>query len=116
MVEIRLDGEWLLARIQNIEFELNEIRRRAAMGSAPSPSVQGIDLTQIYWLDRDSEVVGLGAEWSWAFGYDQSGGYKKESETLVKAIEQSGKVEIDGYEMTLSGRDKRLLNRKKLKK
>jgi len=115
MPEIRLDGEKLLRCIEAIEAQLNEIRRMSAMTAAPAPRVQGIDLTKIEWRGKGSEPVTAGAEWAWAFGYNQDGTYKPESKTLVQHIEQYEKVEMDGYEMTLSGRDKRLLNRKKVK-
>jgi len=115
MVEVRLDGEKLLASIEAIERELNAIRREAALGAAPAPSVQGIDLTQIDWRTKDNEEASLGDEWCWAFAYNRDGSYKDESKELVQRIEQYGKVEIDGYVMTLSGRDKRLLNRKRAK-
>ena len=115
MPELRLDGESLLKQIEIIEAHLNEIRRMSAMGSAPAPSVQGIDLTEIIWWDKDMNEVSTGAKWSWAFAYNQDGSYKDESKALVQRIEQYGRVEMDGYEMTLSGRDKRLLNRKKQK-
>ena len=115
MVEIRLDGEKLLRSIEAIEEQLNEIRRMSAMGSAPAPSVQGIDLTKIEWKGRGSVPASAGDPWAWAFAYEQDGSYKDESKALVQRIEQYGKVEMDGYEMTLSGRDNRLLNRKKQK-
>ena len=115
MPELRLDGERLLKHLMGIEAHINEIRRMSAMGSAPAPSAQGIDLTKIDWRDRDSVEVGPGEPWAWAFAYEQDGSYKDESKALVQRIEQYDKVEMDGYEMTLSGRDKRLLNRKKLK-
>jgi len=115
MPELRLDGESLLKQIEIIEAHLNEIRRMSAMGSAPAPSVQGIDLTKIEWKGKGSVPASTGDPWAWAFAYDQDGVYKPESKALVQRIEQYGKVEMDGYEMTLSGRDKRLLNRKKLK-
>lgn len=116
MPEIRLDSEKLLRCIKRIESELDVIRREAALGTAAAPSVQGIDLTKIDWKGKLGADASLGDEWSWTFAYEQSGGYKDESETLVKAIEAAGKVVVDGYVMTLSGRDKRLLNRKKLKR
>jgi len=115
MVELRLDGERLLRCIETIEKQLNEIRRMSAMGAAPPSSPQGVDLTKIDWRDRNNDEVGTGEPWAWAFGYNQDGTYNPESETLVKAIERDGEVVMDGYEMTLSGRDNRLLNRKKLK-
>ena len=115
MVELRLDGEKLLRSIEAIEEQLNEIRRMSAMGSAPAPSVQGIDLTRIDWMGKGSVPASTGDPWAWAFAYEQDGSYKDESKALVQRIEQYGKVEMDGYEMTLSGRDNRLLNRKKQK-
>jgi len=115
MVEIRLNGEKLLRSIEAIEEQLNEIRRMSAMGSAPAPSVQGIDLTMIAWQKKLGEPASLGDPWAWAFAYNLDDTYRPESKTLVQAIEQTGKVVIDGYEMTLSGRDNRLLNRKKQK-
>jgi len=137
MVEIRLDGERLLKHLLGIEAHLNEIRRMSAMGSAPAqktyeeleaqakkefervmapaPSVQGIDLTKIEWKGKGSVPASTGDPWAWAFAYEQDGSYKDESKALVQRIEQYGKVEMDGYEMTLSGRDNRLLNRKKQK-
>jgi len=138
MVEIRLDGERLLKHLLGIEAHLNEIRRMSAMGSAPAqktyeeleaqakkefervmapaPSVQGIDLTKIEWKGKGSVPASTGDPWAWAFAYEQDGSYKPESETLVKTIERDGGVTMDGYKMTLGGRDKRLLNRKNLKK
>lgn len=115
MVELRLDGEKLLRCIKRIESELNVIRADAALGVAEAPSVQGIDLTKIDWKDKYSEPASAGDPWAWAFGYDQDGTYRPESKALVQAIEQYGKMVIDGFEMTLSGRDGKLLNRKKVK-
>jgi len=115
MVEIRLDGEKLLRCIKRIESELDVIRREAALGTATSPSVQGIDLTKIEWKGKDSVPAGAGDKWAWAFAYHEDGEYKEESKALVQAIEQTGEVTMDGYVMNFSGRDKGLLNRKKLK-
>ena len=115
MPEIRLDGESLLKCIEVIEAQLNQIRRMAAMSRAPAPSAQGIDLTMIEWRGKGSVIVPASVKWAWAFAYEQEGTYKPESKALVQRIEQYGKVEMDGYEMTLGGRDNRLLNRKKQK-
>ena len=115
MPNLIFDGESLLKCIEAIEEQLNEIRRMSAMGSAPAPSVQGIDLTRIDWMGKGSVPASTGDPWAWAFAYEQDGSDKDESKALVQRIEQYGKVEMDGYEMTLSGRDNRLLNRKKQK-
>lgn len=112
---VTMDGEELLARIQQIEYILDEIRSAAADGVFVAPDTTGIDITQIEWLKKGSEPASPGDPWAWAFGYNEDGNYLPESETLVRAIEQSGKVEIDGYEMILSGRDNNLLNRKKIR-
>jgi len=115
MVEIRMDGEKLLVHIELIERELRAIRKAAALGMTATPSVQGIALTRIDWRDKYSEEASADDPWAWAFAYNQDNSYRPESKDLVQRIEQYGKVEMDGYEMTLTGRDKRLLNRKKQK-
>jgi len=115
MTEIRLDGEWFLKRIEAIEGELNAIRREAAMGAAPSSTVTGIDLDQIEWKLRGSEPADPDDPWAWAFAYDQDGAVLDETQALVKVLKRDGKALIDEYELTLSGKDKTLLSRKKLK-
>ena len=113
MPEIRLDGEKLLRCIEAIEAQLNQIRHMAGQGTASPFNLTGIDLTKIDWLKKGSEPASAGDSWAWAFAYEQDGTYKPESKALVQAIEQYGKVEMDGYVMTLGGRDGNLLNRKK---
>jgi len=115
MTEIRLDGEWLLKRIETIESELNAIRREADMGAAPASEVTDIDLTKIEWKLRGSEPADPGDPWAWAFAYDQNGDILDETQALVGVLKRDGKALIDGYELTLSGKDKTLLSRKKLK-
>ena len=115
MVEVRLDGEKLLKHIETIEDTCMEIRSLIETEYPGPKSAQGIDLTKIEWKGKGSVPASAGDSWAWAFGYDQDGEYLPESRAIVMAIEAAGKVVIDGYEMTLSGRDKRLLSRNKVK-
>ncbi len=54
------------------------------------------------------------AGWAWGFGYDQDGVFLPEAERLIELIQRYGKIRVGQYEITLGGRDKRLLNRKKI--
>ena len=112
---VTMDGEWLLAQVQQIEYILDGIRSVAADGVFTTPEAAGIDLTQIEWKLRGSEPASAGDPWAWAFAYNQDGETLLVTDALVKTIEQHGKALIDGYEITLGGRDENLLNRKKLK-
>lgn len=94
----------------------------------PKPSMRGpsdeseamrldIDISGIQWRlsNRDGGgPAGPDAGWCWAFSTTRDGGILREVMQLIQAIEQYGRVRIGQYEITLSGRDKRLLNRKKL--
>lgn len=52
--------------------------------------------------------------WAWGFGYTQDGGILPENLKLMQALDRYGKVRVGQYEISLGGRDKRLLNRKKI--
>ena len=134
---VTLDGEWLLARIQQIEYILDEIRARAADGAFVKPEADSsfitdnrgraqsrgarprrapsINVMDIPWLKKGSEPASPYDPWAWAFAYDFDGDVFPETEELLEAIKRDGKVQVDGYEISLGGRDKNLLNRKKLK-
>ena len=112
---VTMDGEELLARIQQIEYILDEIRSAAADGVFTTPVTAGIDLTQINWLKKGSLPADPGDPWAWAFAYDEDSDILPETDALVSVIERDGKALIDGYEITLSGRDNNLLSRKKAK-
>lgn len=78
-----------------------------------------IDISGIDW--RRSNKAGGGAAgpgdgWAWAFALTKDGGIRRESAQLLSALEQYGKVLVDGFEITLAGRDGNLLNRKKVGK
>ena len=134
---VTLDGEWLLARIQQLEYILDEIRAKAADGAfvkpaegspfvtdnrsrtqysvAKSKQAPSINVMDIPWLKKGSEPASPYDPWAWAFAYDFDGNVFPETEELLEAIKRDGKVRVDGYEISLGGRDKNLLNRKKLK-
>ncbi len=76
-----------------------------------------IDISGVDWRRSNKAgggVAGPGDGWAWAFALTKDGGIRRESAQLLAGLEQYGKVLVVGFEITLSGRDKRLLNRKKL--
>lgn len=75
-----------------------------------------IDISGIDWRRSNKAGGGaadLGDGWAWAFAFTKDGGIRREAAQLVAALEQYGKVLVDGFEITLAGRDGNLLNRKK---
>ena len=79
--------------------------------------VVDLDISGIEWkkANRDGGgPAGPNDGWSWAFAFTQDGGIRRETLQLVQALEQYGTVRVGQYEITLGGRDKRLLNRTKL--
>lgn len=111
---VTVDGEWLLNRLEAVERAINDIRGAIAKNVGQPSSPAGINLNLIDWKKKGSEPARPEDPWAWAFAYDQDGPLRDETRQLVQEIERYGKVEVSGYEITLGGRDKRLLNRKKL--
>ncbi len=133
---VTLDGEWLLARIQQIEYILDEIRVKAADEAfakgprqdrdtprprtkdgtpiSPSPRAGTINTSGIEWKLKGSEPADFNAPWAWAFAYDEDGYIRPETEAIVNELMHVEKVQVGDYEITLSGRDKNLLSRKKI--
>jgi len=133
---VTLDGEWLLARIQEIEYILDRIRAEAADGAFakgprqdrdkprartrdgtpvfPSPRAGTINTSGIEWKLKGSEPADFNAPWAWVFAYDKDGYVLPETEAIVNELMHTEKVQVGDYEITLSGRDKNLLSRKKI--
>lgn len=131
---VTLDGEWLLARIQEIEYILDKIRAEAADGTFtkgphqdrdrpktrerdgtpvfPQPRNLSSDISEIHWKLKGSEPADFNAPWAWAFAYDEDGYVHPETEAIVNELMHSEKVQVGIYEITLSGTDKNLLSRK----
>jgi len=80
--------------------------------STAEPMALDIDISGIDWMQKNMELVGLDASWAWAFGYDQDGDVKPETEQLVEAIQQYGNVKVGKHMIGLGGNDNTLLQRK----
>ena len=79
--------------------------------------VLDIDISGIEWKLSNRDGGGPAepnAGWCWAFSTTRDGGIRREAAQLVSALEQYGRVRVGQHEITLGGRDKLLLNRKKL--
>jgi len=111
---VTVDAEWLLGRLEAIDHILVDIRRQAAGGLGRPGSPAGLNIHAITWKKKGSEPAYETDSWAWAFAYQEDGFLKDETRQLVEEINRYGKVEVDGYVITLSGRDKTLLSRKKL--
>lgn len=76
-----------------------------------------LDISGIEWK-RSNQQGGGPADpsdgWAWAFAYTKDGGIRRETVQLVQALDQYGTVRVGGYEITLGGREGKLLNRKKV--
>lgn len=111
---VEVDGEFMLNRLEAIERSCSDIRKAIAQGVFQPASPAGINTRAIDWRTKGNEAARDDDPWSWAFGYTETGQLRDETRQLIAEIERYGKVEVNGYEITLGGRDKRLLNRKKL--
>ena len=127
----------LLDRLQTLEDNLRKLGHKG-FNASPRPSTSpaprqprndpkdespamslDLDISGIEWKRSKKAgggVAGPGDGWAWAFAYTQDGGIRREAAQIVAALEQYGKVLVDGFVISLAGRDGKLLNRKKLKR
>ena len=81
----------------------------------PTEPEPEIDIWAAEWKLKGGEPAPRDTSWAWAFAYTKDGDYVPETKPLVQYLEQYGSYEADGYAVTLGGRDKRLLQRKRIK-
>jgi hypothetical protein len=110
-----LEADDLLKLAENIEDIAKLLRILGTEGLITKPELQNIDIYAIDWMKKDREKANPEDSWVWAFAYDMDGKLRPETKYLVQYIQQYGEAEIDGFKITLSGSDEKLLNRKKLK-
>jgi len=111
---VEVDGEFLLNRLESIERSCTDIRKAIAQGVFQPASPAGININAIDWKTKSSEPAREDDPWAWAFSREQEGHVLDAARQILQEIERYGKVEVSGYEITIGGRDKNLLNRKKL--
>ena len=83
----------------------------------PAAMTVDLDISGIEWKKSNRDgggPAGPNDGWAWAFAFTKDGEILRETVQLLQALEQYGTVRVGQYEITLSGRDKNLLNRKKL--
>lgn len=124
----------LLDELADLEKRLRSLGQKGFNTSGqtprpPSPAKKKRDESEAMRLDLDISGIewkrsnkagggaaGPGDGWAWAFSETQDGGIIREAAQLVAALEQYGRVIVDGFEISLGGRDGNLLNRKKVKR
>lgn len=111
---VEVDGEFFLNRVEAIERCCADLRKAVAQGVFQPASPAGINIHAIKWRTKGNQPARDDDPWSWAFSKSPEGRPLDESRQLVEEIERYGKVEVNGYVITLGGRDKDLLNRSKI--
>ena len=131
---VTIDGEWLLARIQQIEYIIDDVRAACASGAfmvgadqtkpsskrrtqdgipvSPRTTNALFDISEIEWKTKGSEPARVDDSWAWAFAYDRDGIVLPETQAILTELLHKDKVQVGIYEITLSGQDKKLLSRK----
>jgi len=93
-----------------------ERQRELEKDSKGQPAmVVDLDISGIEWQTRYKQPAGPDAPWCWAFGYNNDGTVRRETNQLVQGVLQYGVVKIGQYEVSLGGRDGNLLNRRRIK-
>ena len=113
---ITIDADIYLRLLDRLKALEDDLRKLGHGGFTSSGKVQIPDHNGSAKPDEakamalDIDISGI--EWRLS---NRDGGILREALQLIQAIEQYGRVRIGQYEITLGGRNKRLLNRKKLK-
>jgi hypothetical protein len=120
------ETELVINHLETIEQEIDavrkillgkfEIKKKEALPSnggkvSDNGAIQlDLDVSGITFKQKAGVVAGPHAKWGWAFAYRQEGGYHKESQELVQALEQYGNVQVGKRIFSLGGRDGNLIN------
>lgn len=90
-------------------------QRKAEKASKGQPfELRGFDIGAVDWKKKDRSPAGPNEVWAWGFATDREGFILNEVEDLFNACKQYGEVRVGSYLIKIGGRDKNLLNRKKL--
>jgi len=129
--KVTLQAKDVIKLAENMEALARRLRDMGVTGlqreSSPGPSSPpsddsseamplSIDINGIEWKKSNKQGGGTAGqydEWAWAFAYTQNGDIRRETAQLVAALKQYGKALVDGFEISLAGRNGKLLNRKK---
>ena len=111
------DIESKLRALGSKGFKLSTPRESPRDSTESKPIKLDLYIDDIQWTLPKSQgggPAGKSAHWSWAFGYDQSGAVRRETEEIVAAVLRYGKVQVGSFIVELGGRDNRLLNRRRV--
>jgi len=108
---VEVDGEFFLNRVEAIERSCADLRKAVAQGVFQPASPAGINIRAIDWRTKNNNPASDADSWAWAHAYGRDGVLLDVTRQLVQEIERTGKVEVEVYVITLSGRDKKLLSR-----
>jgi hypothetical protein len=121
MGQVVIDPEVAIARLDKLDKDLKELRELFTNGftSKPIPvENHAFDLTAVKWMFKDkasgqNRPANLDDGYAWAFAATQNGVVPPERAPLVDFLKQHGKVQQNGYELTIS-KDGKFLGRTRL--
>lgn len=106
--------ELLISYLNNVDEALDHIRSLLADTSGQmSPDLLNVD--GIEWLVKGGKPAPPDAGFSYAFAYTMEGELKDDTLALVQTIQRDGEVKAGDFVYRLGGRDKKLLNRVKVR-
>lgn len=106
------DPDKVLAILDAVQASLNELRQLFADGftTGAVPYTPSVNIHSLNWMKKGKQPAAPGDKWAWAFAYDVDG--NPVDAGLIDALKRYGKVRVGGYEVSLGGRDGKLLNRR----
>jgi len=133
--QIVVDADELLKRVDKVRGSLDELSGFLARGMTTEPpaptrqrkaekasegqlfELRDFDIDRIAWKVKGGDPAGPESSWCWAFSTDVEGFVHDETRPLLEAIDRYGpEVVVGKYAVKLSGKDKNLLSRRRLKK
>jgi len=108
--KVVLDADQYLKLLDSLQKTLDELRSIGAKGFTSRGVPADIEISAINWMRKEKQPAAPGDKWAWAFAYDRDG--NPVNAKLIDALKRYEKVRVGDYEISLGGRDGRLLNRR----
>ncbi len=113
---LMIDPESAIKKLDQLSKDVQELRELFAAGAfKPKPDEEdhAFDLAAIQWKRAKKDGGGdanLDDNFAWAFAQNMNGIVPPEKKQLVDYLKQYGKIQQNGYELSLS-KDGKFLNR-----
>jgi hypothetical protein len=117
--QVIIDPEIAIAKLDKLDKDIKELRdlfRTGFTTKTPPTESTAFDIGGIRWMLAKKDGGGeanLDDAFAWSFAANQTGQVPPEKKPLVEYLKQHGKVQQNGYELSIS-QDGKFLNRKRL--